>query len=719
MDIFQKLLQIEDETGGDVSNLRRLINSGQLTTASEINRPDPKQSVKEIELFNEFNLRNPRADGGRMGFKRGTDGPGKSAFRKPFDPEIEKQIIKLHQVDKLGAQAIADKLGLSRSPVGKRITALKKEGIIKDIPVSERKASIDMRGEFFGKAPGEKYLAVREIRDIDRKTIDRSTGRLKFKIPKDAKYKVDFKSTGANLADVSNVPEKFRGVQYFKTKEAAEKAVADRKKLKLIEDVDSDEVRKKANKKKYDLVEEVSNNNIERILADFKKGQPIEKAHRLSLNQVRKTGEIYNVMNLGLDFDDPNYVQINNEAVKPYENKLKQLYAEQNKLYKQAKDLKEIPQDLRKKIEFNNRKISAVVDLAGGRVQGLQLDEFTLKPKVYGVNYANVLGFGLYDKPVAQLTKDDRAAIGAIMQSQVENEKKTAGKTAQNLLENKKFLKDVDTLTVKTPKELQNVGQRLAAIGCPPKAKGGRVEFNLGGSPECITRGLENLRTGNMSPGAKANARQLVKNPSALRNFTKFALGPLGIPTEIAIGGFFAATDYATGANKDEIISNLTFGGFGKSMEEQAQERNPLYQSAKNLDKTFSQYLAGLDKEGKPLQGKDMRGMRKKTTYEDVVKAMEPFQRVNPQLESGQMFDLDMFDKALATPQQLQEEKTQRALDRGLYTPGDRSIDPFQAADGGIAGLSGGDKSGPAPESGPTPHGEEGLPGILKRVKKI
>ena len=710
MDIFQKLLQVEDETGGNVSNLKRLIDSGQLTTASQL---PPIQ-----DPFKEFEDRNPQADGGRTGFKRGTDGPGKSAFRKPFPPEIEKQIIKLHQVDKLGAQAIADKLGLSRSPVGKRITALKKEGIIKDIPVSERKASIDMRGEFFGKAPGEKYLAVREIRDIDRKTIDRSTGRLKFKIPKDAKYKVDFKSTGANLADVSNVPEKFRGVQYFKTKEAAEKAVADRKKLKLIEDVDSDEVRKKANKKKYDLVEEVSNNNIERILADFKKGQPIEKAHRLSLNQVRKTGEIYNVMNLGLDFDDPNYVQINNEAVKPYENKLKQLYAEQNKLYKQTKDLKEIPQDLRKKIEFNNRKISAVVDLAGGRVQGLQLDEFTLKPKVYGVNYANVLGFGLYDKPVAQLTKDDRAAIGAIMQSQVENEKKTAGKTAQNLLENKKFLKNVDTLTVKTPKELQNVGQRLAAIGCPGKAKGGRIEFNLGGSPECIRRGLENLKTGNMSPGAKANARQLVKNPSALTRFAKFAVGPLGIPTEIAFGGFFAATGYATGANKDEIVNDLTFGLFGKSMDEQAQERNPLFNAAKNLDKTFSQYLANLDKEGKPLQGKDMRGMRKKTTYEDVVKAMEPFQRVNPQLESGQMFDLDMFDKAMGTPQELREEKTQRALDRGFYKPGDRSIDPFQAADGGIAGLSGGVKSGPAPESGPTPHGEEGLPGILKRVKK-
>jgi hypothetical protein len=36
-------------------------------------------------------------------------------------------------------------------------------------------------------------------------------------------------------------------------------------------------------------------------------------------------------------------------------------------------------------------------------------------------------------------------------------------------------------------------------------------------------------------------------------------------------------------------------------------------------------------------------------------------------------------------------------------------------ARGGIAGLSGGDKSGPPPERGPNP---QGLPGLLKRVKK-
>ena len=416
------------------------------------------------------------ARGGRIGFDNGGQtmveqakelGISKSALRKPFAPEIEEKIIKLHQVDKMGAEAIANELGLPRSSVGKRITALKKEGKIKDIPYAERKAAIDQRGEFFDKPAAEKFQKIREVRDIDRTTryrVGPQAGQLKYDIPKNAKFKIDFKTAGGLTSDI---PENLQGVQYYTTKKQAEKALAKRKKLKLKADVDPDEVRRSANQKKYNLVKEVSDNNIERILADFKKGAPLEQAHRLSLDQVKKTGQLYNVMNLGLDFDNPEFVQINNEAVKPFENKLKQLYAEQNKLYKQASNLKTIPKELQKQIEFNNKKISTVVDLAGGRVQGLQLDEFTLKPKVYGTNYANVLGFGLYDKPVKELTDVDRAGIGAIMQGQVNNEKKTAGKTAQKLFANAQLLNDVDKLAVKSPPINQDVVaiKQLAALG--------------------------------------------------------------------------------------------------------------------------------------------------------------------------------------------------------------------------------------------------------------
>jgi len=360
-------------------------------------------------------------------------------------PEIEKFIIDLYNKEKIGAQAISDRLALpikdgglnvkiSRAPIGKKITKLKSDGVLKDVPYKDRKASIDQRGDYYGKKRNT-YLDVREVTDLDKKTKN-------LTVPPAAKYKVDFKMP---QGVTSKIPEKFQGIQYYGTKEAADAAVAERKKIQLVKPVDPNTANKTANAKKYALVKAVSDNNIERKLTDFKIGQPLETAHRLSLNQVNKTNQLYNVMSLGLDSDE-----VNNKAVKPFENKLQQLYTEQNKLYKKAKNLKVIPKDLQTQIDFNNRKISTVVDLTDGRIQGLQIDTKTLKPTVYGTNYANTLGFGMYDKPVKELTKIDRAEIGLIMQDQIKNEKLTSDKTAQSLFKNQALLKDVDKLAYKS-----------------------------------------------------------------------------------------------------------------------------------------------------------------------------------------------------------------------------------------------------------------------------
>ena len=61
----------------------------QVKFASDIARPDPKPIVKEIELFNAFNRRNPQADGGRIGFK---DGPN-------LDRAAYKQIRPITQAN--------------------------------------------------------------------------------------------------------------------------------------------------------------------------------------------------------------------------------------------------------------------------------------------------------------------------------------------------------------------------------------------------------------------------------------------------------------------------------------------------------------------------------------------------------------------------------------------------------------------------------------------
>ena len=61
MDILKRIEELQD-----------LFDEDEVTTADKINRPEPKQSVKEIELFNEFNTRNPKAEGGRIPFGDGS-----------------------------------------------------------------------------------------------------------------------------------------------------------------------------------------------------------------------------------------------------------------------------------------------------------------------------------------------------------------------------------------------------------------------------------------------------------------------------------------------------------------------------------------------------------------------------------------------------------------------------------------------------------------------
>lgn len=578
-------------------------------------------------MYSEGQLVTPSVDGSRPGYngreKKKTMveqaeelGISKSALRKPFAPEIEEKIIELHQgyggKDKMGAQAIADELGLNRSSVGKRITALKKEGIIKNVPYKERKASIDQRGDFYKKPARDKYLVVREVRDIDKTTKWKDTGELKYNIPKDAKFKIDFKNPGVSGAVVSDIPEDLRGIQYFKTKKDTEKALKKRKALKLKADVDLYEVRRSANKKKYDLVKEVSNNNIEELLTDFKKGQPLEQAHRLSLNQVKKTGELYNVMNLGLDFDNPKFVQINNEFVKPYENKLKQLYKEQDQLYKKASKLENIPKELRKQIAFNNKKISTVVDLSGGRVQGLQIDEFTLKPKTYGINYANVLGFGMYDKPVKDLTKIDRAEIGAIMQQQIENEKRTAGATAKKLFANTELLNNVDDLTIRNlekipKKEINEQIKLFKQLGYKCKLSGGAGE-----SVACYMSDVEKTRADMKSSDVTVRAKALTKQRKALKLASKIPqigkiiktgvqLGTAAITKPLQWLGLTSGLGYA--------IEGIVEGGFYDNA------RRKGYNHQQAMAETFSPGLIAGRPEGVPWYG-GAEALREKELYE-------------------------------------------------------------------------------------------------------
>ena len=105
--------------------------------------------------------------------------------------------------------------------------------------------------------------------------------------------------------------------------------------------------------------------------------------------------------------------------------------------------------------------------------------------------------------------------------------------------------------TIQMPKSAQTINEfidkpdqvRLAKIGCPGKAMGGRIGFSEGQNlVACVTRGVEKLQgdPGKLSPGDKANLRALTKSGKAL-NFLKGVLGPVAILGEVVLEGGIAA----------------------------------------------------------------------------------------------------------------------------------------------------------------------------------
>ena len=194
-----------------------------------------------------------------------------------------------------------------------------------------------------------------------------------------------------------------------------------------------------------------------------------------------------------------------------------------------------------------------------------------------------------------------------------------------------------------------------------------------------------------------------------------------GALIEIGLAVPLATMDWAKGANKQEIVSNVSLGLFGKSMDEQLRDKDIRYKQISELED------AGIaeDKARSNLQtqgsyrsyAQNLQRLEDKMAKTD--KAAIPFLRPNPQLEAGQMFDQDRYFEDLPYISQMQdkyaEERKQRGIERGTLKP---NFDVFEEeigyAGGGIASIR--RPNAIPPESGPTP---QGLPSMYNRVKRI
>ena len=115
-----------------------------------------------------------------------------------------------------------------------------------------------------------------------------------------------------------------------------------------------------------------------------------------------------------------------------------------------------------------------------------------------------------------------------------------------NIQKSKLFLDNVDLAKQNVKNFDVPAMKRLAAIGCPGKAMGGRIGFFEGQNLNaCATKGVEKLKgdPGKLTSGDQANLRAISKSAKAAR-ILKNVLGPAAILGEVLVEGGIAANKF-------------------------------------------------------------------------------------------------------------------------------------------------------------------------------
>jgi len=252
---------------------------------------------------------------------------------------------------------------------------------------------------------------------------------------------------------------------------------------------------------------------------------------------------------------------------------------------------------------------------------------------------------------------------------------------------------------------------RLAKIGCPGKANGGRIGFNEGlNVAACAARGVEKLQgdPSKITPGDKANIKSITKTVQGGR-ILKNILGPAALAYEGLFALPFAAYDYASGRPGEDIVKSALSLGFldEKLKQDELKKIYPEYGQVENLQ-NIGERVEDLERLQSGTRGQKIRSKPKlEKTVEEFESAAQPF------LENTQERMMENIMKSQEAEKQLQKEYDIRSQER--KTPFDLS-DPFMAAGGGIAKMAG-DRSGAMTKS-MNPDSQV-LSYLFNRVKKV
>ncbi len=639
-----------------IIELMDLFDDEQVTTADKIDPPE--------NPYKEFEDRNPQADGGRIGFQDGTPIKfDKTRVKIPTGEFIgegrdKSQIFKIKNIKTGSVRYTAAGAGGGRKKLYESIEDVKK-------------AKLDFIPDELVKTDSKRIKE--NIQKITYK--NKKTGKIvkKYK-PFIGPDKVTIPDQGADtLKEAQNFVK-----DYFKTNPKKIR-VRDPKK-----DYASKDVRKKSLKQTDPTGAEGTKKFNYHHIRQIAGGVPLTTDDVMIINQRINSA-------LGTKYNKPL-------------NAISAAIQKNNRLALEAMNAKD------ESLALEYMKRSDNLNAQAAKIVNSAIDKLPKKYKGYvGFNQftlpRNEYGFPISNEPM--IIKK----VGGLPVS-----KNAIDLTTLNLKQEKEFKK-----IVKAQAEAGKVGQ---IKGLVPFMKNLGIKCQLSSgincmNPQAYEKSLNKLST-KAQAGDQAAAAKMTNFAKSVRGaggVIKGVLGPAAIAAEIGIAIPIGLFDYAQGKPKEEIINTLTYGLAGKDREDRLKEEMPTYGQGDALNKAFSGYLSTLNKLGMPRDPNQLRPGKK---TDDMLKTFrerqEPFMRVNPQLEEGQMFDLDMFDKNIAESRALEQKLANEDLQRKLQRrtdPFTAYSDDFMAAGGGIAKLAG-VGSGPPPESGPN---SQGLQGLMKRVK--
>jgi hypothetical protein len=645
----------------------------QIKFASDIARPDPKPQVKEIELFNAFNRRNPKAGGGMLvqpgfgGTRQGYKGP-------PIKPPTKKQLEVTNKVyskkyNKTGIDLWNSLKDYERSNIRQKQTT----GGTGGVPGGKLKKNQIGKDDF-----------IKLVNQNKDKTYNQFV-----EIIKDYKTKDNKPFTKNIIADrlrQYNLSGSFKK-EPPKGNDPTVKAAAERKRQASLKETDPTKAKGKG-KFQYHHVRQIEG------------GVPLTSDDVLIINQ-RINSKLGGETNKALNRISAAIRKNNKLALEAMNNKQEGL----------ALDYMKRSDDLNAQAE---KIVNSAIDDLPKKYKGyVGFNQFTLPRDEYGLPIGNepMIIKKIGGMPVSKdaidlttLTKKGEAEFRKIVRAQAEKGKVGPITISENL--------------------------RKLGFKCKFAASSGGV----GSCDDPMSYVDDIKKQEDLLKVQTSKAPQAVKTLNtarklnAARSLFTSTLGPGALAFEAVAALPIAYMGYKGGKSPENIIADATFNLIGKS------DKRVFLDKAVEMgfDTAGIKRAQDFFKKTEAFQKQDARadefmGPDDMFMYPQMVQKAErdlldvTKQFIDPKTgqvipERVEAFDqIPLVEQAVAKDQADLAAKRQEKVGGFLQSPVADYLPNF--AGGGIAGLSGGKKSGPPPISGPTPDGDEGLPAAFKNVR--